>query len=369
MHSRIGAFLSAFNETGQDPHLALQRNLDLVETLDRLNYDEAWFGEHQSRGSGLIGAPETLIAAASQRTRQIKLANGVVPLPVHHPFHVAARAVHLDHLTRGRYILGVGPGVPFDAITLGVDPAAARTRLDEALPVVLNLVNAEERISEKTDWFQLREARLQLPRYSADGIEVAVSTSGSSTTSLELAGRYGLSLVSFARRFVLPPGTPPPYIDLARQWRRAEESAQQHGRTIDRRHWRIALPVHVAATRRDAFGEVREGYDRWLEYMGRASGSQLLDPGVPRSQALEALVEAGGALVGSVDDVIEGFKALQEQTGGFGTLLVTFADWTSWADTDRSLELLARYVAPHITGTADRPRESLEYAIAAHDRS
>ena len=78
--------------------------------------------------------------------------------------------------------------------------------------------------------------------------------------------------------------------------------------------------MHIGATRKEAFDEVREGYDRWLEYMGRASGRQVLDPGVPRSQALEALVEAGGALVGSVDDVVEGFKALHEQTGGFGTM-------------------------------------------------
>jgi limonene 1,2-monooxygenase len=368
MHSRLGVFLSAFNETGQDPHLALQRTFDLALYADRLNYDEAWFGEHQTRGSGLVGAPETLIAAASQRTGQIKLANGVVPLPVHHPFHVAARAVHLDHLTRGRYILGAGPGVPFDAAALGVEPEAARTRFAEALPVVLALVNGEERVSDKTDWFQLREARLQLPRYRPDGIEVAVSTSGSTTGGPELAGRHGLSLVSFARRFVLPPGAPA-YIDLARQWQYAEESAGEQGRTIDRRNWRIALPVHVGATREEAFAEVREGYERWLEHMGRVSGRPVLDPGVPRSRALEALVEAGGALVGSVDDVTEGYKALHEQTGGFGTLLVTIADWASWAATDRSLELLARYVAPHITGTADRPRESLEYALAARGGS
>jgi limonene 1,2-monooxygenase len=173
MHNRIGAFLPATHPTGHDPYLALQRNLHLVEHLDRLNYDEAWFGEHQSQGWNLIGAPETMIAAASQRTGQIKLANGVVPLPVHHPFHVATRAVHLDHLTRGRYILGVGPGVPYDAAALGVDPSAARVRFGEALPVVLDLVNGEGRVSEKTGWFQLSEARLQLPRYSPGGIEVA----------------------------------------------------------------------------------------------------------------------------------------------------------------------------------------------------
>jgi limonene 1,2-monooxygenase len=363
MHSRIGAFLSATHPVGHDPYLAIQRNLDLAEHLDRLNYDEAWFGEHQTSGWNLIGAPETVIAAASQRTGQIKLANGVVPLPAHHPFHVAARAVHLDHLTRGRYILGVGPGVPFDAGVLGSNPREQRTRFAEALPVVLDLVNGEERVSEKTDWFQVREARLQLPRYSPDGIEVAVSTNGNTPNSPRLAGRYGMGLLSFAPfPGVLIPGAPP-HIGLARQWQYAEESAQEHGRTIDRRTWRIVLPVHVGASRKEAFDEVREGYDRWLfDYFGRLVP---LDPGVPRSRALEARVEAGGALVGSVDDVAEGYKNLQERTGGFGTLVVYVLDWASWAATDRSLELLARYVAPHITGTADRPRQSLDYAVAA----
>jgi limonene 1,2-monooxygenase len=363
MHSGIGAFLSTFHEPGQDPHLAIQRDLDLVETLDRLNYDEAWFGEHQSQGWALVGAPETLIAAAAQRTRQIKLANGVVPLPVHHPFHVSARAVHLDHLTRGRYILGLGPGVPFDAAVLGLDIPTMRTRFDEALPVVLNLVNGEERLSEKTGWFELREARLQLPRYSPGGIEAAVATNGFTKTGPVLAGRHGLGLASFAPFFApLPPGVPG-QIDLARQWQYAEESAGEHGRAIDRRGWRIVLPVHVGATRKEAFDEVRDGFDRWV--FGYFGGHSAGDQGIPRSQMLEAQAKAGSVLVGSVDDVADGLKSLQERTGGFGTLLVYVSDWASWAATDRSLELLARYVAPRFTGTADRPREAAEHAIAA----
>jgi limonene 1,2-monooxygenase len=369
LHTRIGAFLSTFHEPGQDPHLAIQRELDLVETLDRLNYDEAWFGEHQSHGWALVGAPETLIAAAAQRTRQIKLANGVVPLPMHHPFHVSARAVHLDHLTRGRYILGVGPGVPFDAAIFGVDRVAVRTRFDEALPVVLDLVNGEKRVSEKTGWFELHDAQLQLPRYSPAGIEVAVGTNGFTNTSPVLAGRHGLSLVSFAQFFVpLPPGIT--QIDLAQQWQYAEESAEEHGRTIDRRDWRVVLPVHVAATRKEAFDEVREGFDRWVfEYFGGAVGHNVGEAGTSRSRVLEEQVEAGSILVGSVDDVVDGFKALQERSGGFGTLLVYVSDWASWAATDRSMELLARYVAPYFTGTTDRPREAAGHVVAARARS
>lgn len=364
MHSKIGAFLSPVHETGQDPHLALKRNLDLVEKLDELNFDEAWFGEHQSMGWGLTGAPETLIAAASQRTQQIKLANGVTPLSSHNPFHVASRAVHLDHLTRGRYILGVGPGVPFDASMFGVDQPTQRKRLDEALPTVMELVNGESRITDETDWYTLRGAKLQLPRFSPQGIEMAMATSGTSSTSPRLAGRYGLSMVSFALPFALLAPGMPAHMGLADQWNHAVEAAEEYGQTMNRNDWRVALPVHVAETREEAFNDVREGYDRWIfDYFGRVAGREVHSPDIPRSKMLEARVEAGGALVGSVEDVVEGIRTLQERSGGFGTLLVYVADWTSWEKTDRSMQLLARHVAPHFTGTTARPIEATKWAI------
>ncbi|MGW1074434.1 LLM class flavin-dependent oxidoreductase [Streptomyces sp. NPDC002537] len=369
MHSRIGLFLSPVHETGQDPHLAIQRNLDLVERADRLNFDEAWFGEHHTLGWGLVGAPETLIAAASQRTHQIRLAHGVVPLSGHHPFHVASRAVHLHQLTRGRYILGVGPGVPFDAKMFGLDPDIQRRRLDEALPTVLELVNGESRVTRKTDWFELNDAKLQLPRFGPGPLEVAMATSGTSVTSPRLVGRYGLSMTSFALPFsLLAPGSAD-HIGLAQQWKHAEAAADEYGQVIRREDWRIALPVHVGETSKQAFDEVRAGYDRWLfEYFGRAAGRTVIGPDTPRETMLEARVEAGGALVGSVDEVAAGIRRMQEATGGFGKVLVYVADWTSYENTDRSLELLARYVAPRITGSADRPQEAVDWAIANRGR-
>ena len=107
---RFGAFIAPFHPTGQNPTLALERDLDLIEHLDRLGFDEAWIGEHHSGGYEIIASPEIFIATAAQRTRRIKLGTGVVSLPYHHPFMVAQRLVLLDHLTQGRVMLGVGPG-------------------------------------------------------------------------------------------------------------------------------------------------------------------------------------------------------------------------------------------------------------------
>jgi alkanesulfonate monooxygenase SsuD/methylene tetrahydromethanopterin reductase-like flavin-dependent oxidoreductase (luciferase family) len=86
---------------GDNPTLALARDLELVSWLDHLGYDEAWIGEHHSAGWELIASPEIFIAAAAERTKHIMLGSGVTSLPYHHPFLVAQRFVQLDHMTRG----------------------------------------------------------------------------------------------------------------------------------------------------------------------------------------------------------------------------------------------------------------------------
>ena len=122
----FGAFLAPHHPIGEHPMLQFRRDLDFVEHLDKLGYDEFWCGEHHSSGWEMIGSPEMFLAAAGERTKRIKLATGVVSLPYHHPFNVAQRMVQLDYMTGGRAIFGSGPGaLPSDAHTLGIDPDAA----------------------------------------------------------------------------------------------------------------------------------------------------------------------------------------------------------------------------------------------------
>ena len=124
---RFGVFLAPHHPIGEHPTLQILRDLELVEFVDKLGYDEFWCGEHHSGGWETIASPELFLAAAGERTTRIMLGTGVVSLPYHHPFNVAQRIVQLDHLTRGRAMLGVGPGaLPSDARMLGIDPALQR---------------------------------------------------------------------------------------------------------------------------------------------------------------------------------------------------------------------------------------------------
>ena len=109
-------------------------NEELIEWLDDLGFDEAWIGEHHSGGWETIASPEVFIATAAGRTRHIRLGTGVVSLPYHHPYMVANRMVLLDHLTRGRVMLGVGPGaLASDAYMFCIDPERQREMMDESL--------------------------------------------------------------------------------------------------------------------------------------------------------------------------------------------------------------------------------------------
>src|SRR2546430_2234750 len=105
---KFGAFLAPHHPIGEHPMLQFRRDLDFVEQLDALGYDEFWCGEHHSSGWEMIASPEMFLAAAGERTKRIKLGTGVISLPYHHPFNVAQRMVQLDHMTGGRAIFGSG---------------------------------------------------------------------------------------------------------------------------------------------------------------------------------------------------------------------------------------------------------------------
>ena len=166
LYLRSGIFLAPFHNHDENPTLSIERDLELLEHLDRLNYHEAWIGEHHSGGFELIACPEMFIAAAAQRTRHIRLGTGVVSLPYHNPFMVADRMVQLDHMTRGRAMFGMGPGaLVHDALKIGIDPGDQRQMMNEALDVIVPLLRGET-VNRKTDWFNLTDAQLQLRPYS-----------------------------------------------------------------------------------------------------------------------------------------------------------------------------------------------------------
>src|SRR5436853_996120 len=191
---RFGIFLAPFHRVGDNPTWSLHRDLELIEFLDRLTYDEAWIGEHHSAGYEIIASPEVFIAAAAQRTRHLRLGTGVSSLPYHHPLILADRMVLLDHLTRGRTMFGVGPGaLPSDAFMMGIEVERQREMMEESLEAILALLKGGDPVNRQTDWFTLNEARLQMRPYTHPRFEVGVAAQVS-PSGPRAAGRFGLSL-------------------------------------------------------------------------------------------------------------------------------------------------------------------------------
>jgi limonene 1,2-monooxygenase len=344
----FGIFMAPFHRLGENPTLALERDLELVEWLDTLGFDEAWIGEHHSAGWEIIASPEIFIAVASQRTRTIKLGTGVVSLPYHNPLMVADRVVLLDHLTRGRAMLGVGPGaLPSDAHMLGIDPLTLRDRMDEALGVVIRLFTETEPFTHESDWFTLRDARIQVRPYTQPHMPIAVAST-LSPSGMKVAGKYGAMALSLS---AFQPGG---LINLPNQWTIAEESAARHGKTISRDGWRLLLPMYVAESRAEAFADVREGARRWaIDYFVNTIGRPLEFEGfsVHSDDIVEAMVQNGAGLVGTPDDCIEAIEKLDAVSGGFGGLLMLAHEWAPREKIMRSFELFARYVMPRFQGS------------------
>lgn len=334
---KFGIFMAPFHRLGEKPTVALDRNLEMIEHLDRLDFDEAWIGEHHSAGWELIASPELMIAAAAQRTRTIKLGTGVVSLPYHHPLMVADRMVQLDHMTRGRVMFGVGPGaLTSDAYMMGIDALTQRERMDQSLDAILRLFKGEI-VNMDTDWFTLREARLQLAPYSYPHMPVAVASTFS-PAGPTTAGKYGAGVLSVA---AFQPGG---LISLANTWNMAEESAAKHGQTVSRADWRVMLPMHIAETREEAFNDVRTLMPKfWEEYFEGTLGRPV-DPSAPND--VESSVARGGAIIGSPDDAIEAIENIFELSGGVGGILGLAHEWAPTEKIRNSYELIARYVAP-----------------------
>ena len=249
---KFGIFLAPFHRVGENPTLSMNRDMELIEWMDHLGYDEVWIGEHHSAGWETIASPEIFIGAAAERTRHIMLGSGVTSLPYHHPLMVANRFVQLDHMTRGRAMLGCGPGaLPSDAYMMGIEPVTQRPRMDEALEAIMRLLRCDEPVTMKTDWFELREARLHLAPYTEPHFPIAVAST-ITPFGVIAAAKHGLGVLSIGAGL---PGGPEA---LAGQWKIAEETAAKHGQVMDRKKWRVVVNTHVAEDdERSAAGRVQ----------------------------------------------------------------------------------------------------------------
>lgn len=360
----FGVFLAPFHRAGENPTLAFQRDLELIQHLDALGYDEAWIGEHHSAGSETIASPEIFIAAAAERTRHIRLGTGVISVGYHNPLWVAQRLVLLDHLTRGRIMFGAGPGsLPTDAAMIGIEQKDTRDLLEHGFDIIMQLLTSEEPVTFKNERWDLRDAKLHLRPYSNPLFECAVAAVAS-PSGPRLAGKHGVGLLSLGATQAAG------FDALAMHWDVMEQRAAQFGTVADRAKWRLVGMLHCAETREQARKDVEYGIESWFRYFQSVAGLPHMDPqGNEVSEMIDYVSESGIGVIGTPDDCKAQIERLMAQSnGGFGTYLTLAHEWANTEATRRSHELMAKYVMPEFQGQAHATRDAVARASAVRDK-
>ena len=359
---RFGYFMAPFHRAGTNPTLALQRDLEFIDHIDALGFDEVWIGEHHSAGSEIISSPEVFIGAAAQRAPRIRFGTGVISLSYHNPLWVADRLMLLDHLTHGRVIGGVGPGsLPTDSAMIGLTPTDTRELLETNLDILVRLLRGET-VSAKTPTHELFDAQLQLAPYTDGGIPLAVAAVAS-PTGARLAGKHGIGLLSIGSTLTVEG-----FNALGYHWGVVEERAATFGTTVDRNNWTLMGPFHLAETEAQARADVAFGLEPWFRYFQHvAAFPQMAMSGDHLNEMIDMINASGAGVIGTPEQARAQVQRLWDKSEGFGSMLLMAHEWANPAATKRSAELFAAEVMPHFQGQAQPTLDAADRAREVHD--
>ena len=282
------------------------------------------------------------LAKAAAHAHRIRLGTSVISLPFHHPFHVAERMAFLDHLTRGRAILGVGPcNLITDKKLFGLPNEKLYPMLAESVDIIVRLLESPDPIDYEGRFWSFKEMRLQLRSYQQPRMPLAIASSGN-PVSVELAGKYGMLLC-------LPPVK--------------TGGAPNNGKTSRLRRPNMASKLPATTGASPPASTSLESRRKPGPTLKRASGATwnifaigLKAPyeSYPGQPAHEITPRSGADrrdwIIGTPDDAIAQIERMQAETGGFGGLMLTTHEWTGTEKLRKSLELFARYVMPHFRG-------------------
>ena len=360
---QAGFFTMPMHPPGSDLSKTLADDLQQLVELDRLGYKEAWIGEHFTTEWENIPAPDLLIAQALGVTKNIVFGTGVTNIPNHNPFVLAHRIAQLDQMARGRLYWGIGSGGFIgDFKVVGLDPATGehRAMTREAVDLILRLwEGAPPGRYESAHWgFNVPEPddeiglRLHVKPYQRPHPPIALAGISVKSDTLELAGERGWipMSINFAPTRV-----------LKTHWASVEEGAGRTGLTPDRSTWRIAREIYVADTTKQARKEALEGvlardFDQYFARLipkGRGMDILKQDPEMHDSDVTSEYMCDNVWIVGSREEVAEKLEALEDDTGGFGTLLVMGHEWQPWQPWLDSMGLLINDVLPRVSSATE----------------
>ncbi len=355
---RLGMFMQPVHDPARDFSEVLEQDRQTILLADQLGFEEVYVGEHISATVEPITAPLVFMATLLERTQRIKFGTGVFCLPQHHPASVAAQAALFDHLSKGRFIMGIGTGSLSSDVELfdvgGTTDRGAMVR--ESIDHILAIWNEEPPFDRQGEYWHVQLKDLSRKEFGVGEFikplqrphpPIAISIMSPGSSSALMAGERGWIPVSGAS-FLQPRYT-------GSHWEKYQEGAERAGRAADPAVWRVSRSIVVASSDEQARDYVLNPDGPiafWFRYLLSSLDSKglvkfIAPDGHPNPDAVtweEAAIDM--VTWGSPTTVVEKLVALRDQVGPFGVLTMLAHEWDDPAFCQQSMRLLANEVMP-----------------------
>ena len=356
---KLGTFMMPLHPPSRIASESLAEDREAILLADRLGYCEAFVGEHVTDLAENVTSCLMFLASLAHDTKNIVLGSGTINLPNTHPAAVAAQVAMLDHMLKGRFIMGISPGgLMSDAEVFGSFQKNRNAMFVESINMVLDIWAGEAPYDLKGEFFNVSTKQTsileigqgailkpyQRPHPRIVGTAVAPFSQG--VTEMAKRGWQPISA-----NFLLPEW-------VKTHWAKYVEGRSAVGAQAAPAEWRIAKSIFVADDDKVAqrYGRSPEGpyhfyfkqLVRKLVGFGGRSNLFKLDQSQPDSEITPEYVTDKLVIAGSVNSVVDQLLAFREQVGDFGTLLYACNDWVDPQLGKRSMELMAKEVMPKV---------------------
>jgi alkanesulfonate monooxygenase SsuD/methylene tetrahydromethanopterin reductase-like flavin-dependent oxidoreductase (luciferase family) len=308
--------------------------LRLIEAYDRLGFYAYQVAEHHGTPLGLAPSPSVFMGAVAQRTKRLRFGPLVYSLPLYHPIRLIEEICMLDHISGGRFELGVGRGVsPIEVGFYGVDPAAGPRQFPEALQVIKRgLTNGE--LSFSGEFYKFDKVPMVLRPVQKPHPPLWYGISNPDTThwaALERANMVTLLPTKGARTAV-------------KQYK--SEWKTLHGSEPTSSFAGVMRLVVLAETTNEALASARRAYRSWLGHMRFLWDRHGMPFALPLPPEFDPMIDSGAGFAGTAAGYRD-FLAADAVAidANYVACDIAFGDLT-FDESMRTTELLGREVIP-----------------------
>ena len=343
----------------RQPWQTYREDREAILLADRLGYCEALVGEHVTDLAENVTSCLMFLASLAHDTKNIVLGSGTINMPNSHPAAIAAQVAMIDHLLRGRFIMGISPGgLMSDAEVFGNYKKDRNAIFLESINMVLDIWAKEPPYRLQGNFFNVTTENTSIPEIGQGAIlrpyqkphpRIVVTAVAPHSKGVTEAAKRGWTPVS--ANFLLPEW-------VASHWPRYVEGCEASGRRPSAADWRVAKSIFVADDEKVAkrYGHGSHGpyhfYFKQLirKLVGLAGRGNLfkLDQNEPDSSITADTMTPRLVLAGTVNSVVEQILAFREKVGPFGTLYYPCHDWVDPSLARRSMQLMAEQVMPKV---------------------